>query len=312
MSTTAAAGATSVQDAPHLATTGICFERILVATDFSPAAAHALKTAIDVAQLFHSRLYLVHASEMLVFASADAGPLPIEVLNANLDAARAIVADLVHADPRLEALQPEIVVNYATPVDLINEVAREEKIDLIIVGSHGAAGVERLALGSVAEAVLRKSSCPVLIVGPHSRIESDPFCSILFTTDLATTSLRAAQYAAALAEGESGKLTVLHVVDQHSPWPFLKAKAACDISEKQQLEELLPADIRRHCKERVRVEYGDPAKVITQVADEECAGIVVVGLKDRSALADRATWSTLSHIIHNLHCPVLGVRGHIA
>jgi len=57
-------------------------------------------------------------------------------------------------------------VAYADAVDLIEHMASEEKIDLIVLGSHGSSGLERLALGSVAEAVLRKAGCPVLVVGP--------------------------------------------------------------------------------------------------------------------------------------------------
>ncbi|WP_130422562.1 universal stress protein [Edaphobacter modestus] len=50
---------------------------------------------------------------------------------------------------------------------MINRVAVQEKADLIIVGSHGASGLERLVLGSIAESILHHAICPTLIVGPN-------------------------------------------------------------------------------------------------------------------------------------------------
>jgi nucleotide-binding universal stress UspA family protein len=102
------------------------------------------------------------------------------------------------------------------PVQSISfeHIASDEKVDLIVLGSHGSSGLERLALGSVAETVLRKAACPVLVVGPNCRTEQHPFRSILFATNLETTGLRAAQYASALLEHVHGRLTLLHVIEK--------------------------------------------------------------------------------------------------
>lgn len=301
-----------VSEVPHLATTPVHFARILVATDFSPQADQALKTAYDLARIFGSQLYLVHAIDPMVIAATQVGPAPAEVMQSTLDTAQSRLRGLVLSDPRLKKMQPRLNVGFSTPLDLIHEVTHRENIDLVVVGSHGLKGMERLALGSVAEAILRKSTCPVLIVGPQCKAEADPLCSILLATDLAPTGLRAAQYAASLAESAHGKLTVLHADEGSSTWPFLPSEIACDRAEGSELTQLLPIDIFEHCKPRFRVECGDPADVIPIVAEEECASLVVVGLRDRSALADRAPWSTLSRLIRDLHCPVLGVRGHLA
>ncbi|WP_433964874.1 universal stress protein [Tunturiibacter gelidiferens] len=94
---------------------------------------------------------------------------------------------LVMEEPGLRQLNPDTVVVYADPEELIKQAAREVKADLIVVGSHGPGGVERLALGSVAEAVLHQATCPVLIVVPKCNVQQNPFRSILFATDLRTT-----------------------------------------------------------------------------------------------------------------------------
>jgi nucleotide-binding universal stress UspA family protein len=121
---------------------------------------------------------------------------------------------LVLSEPGLSALRPKAVVSYTEAVRLITRVAKEDKVDLIVVGSNGASGLERLVLGSVAVAVMHQSTCPVLIVGPNCKQEQHPFRSVLFVADMKTTGLRGAQYAAGLAERFHAKVTLLHVLSQ--------------------------------------------------------------------------------------------------
>ena len=80
---------------------------------------------------------------------------------------------------------------------------------------------------------------------------------------------------------------------------------------KQQLEELLPQDVEQYCKAKVRLEEGKAAETMVAVAESECASLIAVGLRDH-VLSDHAPWSTLSHVIREAKCPVLGVRGHLA
>jgi nucleotide-binding universal stress UspA family protein len=294
---------------PHLATGEIFFGRILVATDFSASADNALGIAISISQLFGSKLSLVHASSP-VFYEVDFGPVPQEMLNANRDADQDRMTRLVMEEPGLRQLNPDTLVAYADPVELIKQVAHEVKADLIVVGSHGPGGLERLALGSVAEAVLHQATCPVLIVGPKCNVQQNPFRTILFATDLRTTGLRGAQYAVGLAERFHAKLTFLHVVIGKSRPPGVELEVIDD-RMKRELQSLLPADVERYCKAKVILEFGSPAEIIASVAHAECASLVVLGLKER-ALADHDPSSILSHVIREINCAVLGVRGHLA
>lgn len=300
--------ATDRQDL-HLSTKDVRFRRILVGTDFSKSANCALNMAIAISQIFGSELFLVHAVAPIVYGDGQ-NPIPIDVVAAQREAAEAEMSKLVASDSRLTGLKTSTTVATAGAVDLIDQVAEEEKVDLVVLGSHGASGIERLLLGSVAETVLRKNSRPVLIVGPNCHIERHPFRSILFCTDLDTSSLRAAQYASALAEGSDGRLTLLHVVEGSPQTPGAKA----DLSEdhlQHQLRSLLPADAEVFCKPKIRIEHGSPSQVIVGVAESEAASLIVVGLRNRALLAGHAPWSTLSHIIRNAKCGVLAVRGHL-
>jgi nucleotide-binding universal stress UspA family protein len=294
--------ASVINHSPHLATSEFFFNRVLVATDFSQPADQALKTAVVICRLFGSKLFLVHAANRDPY-------VPMQSLHANLNAARKQIIQLISSEPGLRELEPEVTVAYADARGLIDQVAAGEKIDLIVVGSHGASGLERLAIGSVAEATLRHARCPVLIVGPSCSADNHPFRSIVFATNLKTTGLRGAQYAAGLAERFNADLTFLHVMSRKDAARILEIEVIQD-RIKQQLEELFPTDIERFCKKKVRLEEGKAAEAIAVVAESERASLIVVGLRDR-ILSDHTPWSTLSHVIREVKCPVLGVRGHL-
>jgi nucleotide-binding universal stress UspA family protein len=296
-------------EGPHLATSDLRFKRILVGTDFSKPATQALKTAIAISQLFGSQLFLVHAASPFVYVSSTEA-IPLEAFNVNLDAARAEMNQIISSEPGLSALKPKTTVAYADALELIEQVASEERVDLIVVGSHGGSGLELLALGSVAEAVLRQAKCPVLIVGPKCKAEQHPFRSIVFASDLETTGLRGAQYAASLAERGRGKLTFLHVTNKRSGDQGLHSELIENHLERE-LRQLLPPDVERYCKSKVSLQYGRPAEAIVAVARSEGASLLIVGLQSRSPLADHSPWSTLSHVIREVNCPVLGVRSHL-
>jgi nucleotide-binding universal stress UspA family protein len=146
-----------------------------------------------------------------------------------------------------------------------------------------------------------------LIVGPNCSADYHPFRSIVFATDLNTTGLRGAQYAGGLAERFRSDLTILHVMSHKAAARIVEIEVIQD-RIKQQLQELFPPDVERYCKAKVRLEEGKAAEAIAAVAESECASLIVVGLRDH-VLSDRVPWSTLSHVIREVKCPLLGVRG---
>lgn len=141
--------------------------RVVVAVDFSPASAQAIATAAML--LGHgdgeATLELVHAADGIghdgadmVYSGATAIDDPaIATLVSRLQGMAAGVAG--------DGIAVPCVVADAYPVDLVErEVARIEA-DLIVVGTHGRAGLQRLLLGSVAERIVHHADCPVVVVG---------------------------------------------------------------------------------------------------------------------------------------------------
>jgi universal stress protein A len=128
--------------------------RILVPVDFSPAAGAAFRYASNLGAAFGARLIVLHViSPVYYLEPADFASLVHEARLA--------------AEARLSKLRPapsRALVEVGIPHDLIVQVAESVGADLIVIGTHGRSGLQRLMLGSVAENVVRHAPCPVLTV----------------------------------------------------------------------------------------------------------------------------------------------------
>lgn len=140
---------------------------VVVATDFSPAAAAAVDYAGDLARHFEARLVLVHAYaiDLPVATPAMSGGyvLPDGFYQELARQARTRVDDEVD---RLAAtgVTASGVALEQPPARAIVDVAERERADLIVMGTRGLTGLGHLALGSVADKVVRTAPCPVLTV----------------------------------------------------------------------------------------------------------------------------------------------------
>ena len=136
------------------------YEQILVPTDFSTDADHALEHAIGLAQQFQSRLTLLHVVFLYLPSSAEAG-FPAYTAQLKRE------ADQQLQGPRNRAEEANVAVEAFTemgvPADKIVEVARDRHVDVIVMGTQGRTGLPHLLLGSVAERVVRLAPCPVLV-----------------------------------------------------------------------------------------------------------------------------------------------------
>jgi nucleotide-binding universal stress UspA family protein len=307
---TSTATVSSPEVSPRLATTEVIFRKLLVAIDFTAQTQQVLKTAIDVARCFDVEMLLVHAAWPVIYGTG-AEPVPIDTYAIDLEAAQAKMAELVASEPALQQIKHREIVQYASALDLVQQIVHDETVDLVIAGSHGAHGLERLVLASVAEAMLRHLHCPVLIVGPRATSFICPFRSVLLASTLKLAGLRAAQYASGLAEKFHGKLTALHVIEETPSTRGIEA-GLLEHRAKTELTRLLPPDLNLYSKAEVRTAYGKPAQEITFIAREECASVIVCGVAENAALADHTLGSTLAQVIREAHCPVLCVRRHSA
>lgn len=135
----------------------LAIRTVLHPTDFSERADLAFRLACSLAQDYGARLVLVHVVELpLAVASEGVLMLPPEF---DLESLRDRLQQLRPQDPKVAVEHRLIQGDIATQ---ILRVAEETKCDMIVLGTHGRTGLSRLLMGSVAEQVLRKATCPVL------------------------------------------------------------------------------------------------------------------------------------------------------
>lgn len=145
----------------------ILLNSVLVAFDFSDTSKHALTYGHDLAHAFGGRLHVLHVADVISMSAAQfypEGPGDPEAKAAEL--ALSQLRDVLAAESVEEA---EAVVRVSpSAAHAIVDYAKEVHADVIVVGTHGRSGMSRLLMGSVAEHVMRRAPCPVLVVRPSA------------------------------------------------------------------------------------------------------------------------------------------------
>jgi universal stress protein A len=142
-------------------------KRMLYASDFSPASRPALRLAQELARTLKAKLILFHAYERSVPIS-NGWYLPPSVLRemwtATREAAHRNLKRLARS-PQGKGVRISLLLAEGSASAAIVRAAKKNRVDLVVMGTHGRSGVRRLLMGSVADRVIRTASCPVLVVG---------------------------------------------------------------------------------------------------------------------------------------------------
>ena len=133
-------------------------KNVLVATDFSPASDAALNYGRALARTFGATLHVMHAIENPFLHPTFGDP---ETIRANVLQS---VENRLTAEDRATLGAKAILETSDHPSEAIVDYARRAEIDLIVMGTHGRGGLNRILMGSVAEHVVRTAPCPVLTV----------------------------------------------------------------------------------------------------------------------------------------------------
>ena len=281
----------------------ILLKNILFATDFSDRSRQALPYAIDLARKFGSKLFLCHivTPSQLMIGAPEAAPYLYE---AERKTSQQELANLV-SSPELKDVKTQSILVSGLLEDELARAVTENKIDLVVLGTHGRTGLRRLVLGSVAEAVCRVATCPVLTIGPDlPGNENVKVRRILVPTDFSETSTSILSYVQELAANYGASITFLHVIP---------TDAAANINAR-----LLAEDARRTLKRVFRaecgafkpqflIEFGDPAEAILRAALENKADLIAMGIKNAFS-GIRLRTSVAYKVMAGAQCPVLTVR----
>jgi len=297
---------------------------VVCCVDFSDFSRRALEHAVAIATWYEARLTVMHAYNVPLATLASTpflSPAP-------MDAVMLSPADRESLQRQLEALLPRGTATSSriecriVEGDVATEIlAAAGTADLLVVGTHGRSGFERLVLGSVAERLLRRAPCPLLIVPPASPDATGTvprlFHHIVAAVDFSPASAPAAAFAMSLAEEADAHLTLVHALDLPpavETWIVESEEGSSRLRQWRQaasgrLDDLVPPDARTYCHVEERVEDGPASRVILDVAAERHAGLIVIGAHGGSALDRMFVGSTAQRVVRQAVCPVLIVRG---
>src|SRR5690349_1956753 len=265
-------------------------QRILCPIDFSEHSRHALHRAAEVARWYRSHLTVLHVVSQLVTADASGVPLT------DADRERLLAEMRCFAGETPPDVKIAFVLREAS--DVRNEIlslARSLTCDLLVIGSHGRSGFERLLLGSVTEKVVRKSPCPVMVVPAHttttaarSGLAGGNRPRIVAAVDFSDASLTAVEYAISLSEEADADLVLLHTIEvppelrEHIPaasdFDVARLHAEATAESLNRLGRLVPESARTFCRIATEVSEGAAYRHILKVAAEQQADLIVMGV----------------------------------
>jgi nucleotide-binding universal stress UspA family protein len=282
-------------------------KKILFLTDFSEPSEAALPYAVSIAREYGCVILAMHVLTPALYASM-AGELTADAIAAQEEFAE---REMLRLTAQLAGTPNQaIIMRDAQIWPSLERVLEERQIDLIVLGTHGRTGAQKLILGSVAEEIFRRSKVPVLTIGPWSRKglhNAAKFQRVLYATDFTPESLAAAPYAISLAQENQARLVLLYVVPD--PSPQTEQPSVADLMNR--LCRIVPKDAELWCRPEEIVEYGDAAQRILDVAKERSADLIVLGVRGAAGHLGAATHlerSVAHKIVARAECPVLTVR----
>jgi len=282
-------------------------KNVLYATDFSEAAEAAMPFAAQIAKSFGAKLFVVHAKtpENYALPATEVWPVAERMLEEKTTELKRTLYN------RFPSVETEVLIGEGGVWGVIESAAKEKKADLIVVGTAGRRGIGKFILGSTAEEILRRATCPVLTVGPHAPDQKHDakLRKIVYATDFGDASAAAAAYAVALAQEHEAHLTLVHVIE-HPKAGELVRPHDLEAAALDHLRAFIGSEAELWCQPKAVVAHGTPAEKILEIAEKENADLLVLGVRNAKGMV-RATHlpGAVAHqVITNAPCPVLTVR----
>jgi nucleotide-binding universal stress UspA family protein len=298
---------------------------ILVPTDFSRHAEHALRYAACLARRLGATLHLLHVVALHgleapreqddfpdlepILAAADRGA------RERLDAGASAHGDAADVTVRHK------VVRGVNASEAIVDYARDENLDLIVIAMRSGSKLARLVLGSVTERVLRFAPCPVLVVQPGDRDFIDPETldvrleTVVIGDDLSDKVRAGLRFAARWLEPPRPQVHLLHAVELELPAPYLMGGVSSVFALDPELRGRVTQELNRRAAEafgdgwalRTEVREGRAHTVVPAYAAEIEADLIVVVGESRIEIEERVLGGTVERISRHAPCPLLVV-----
>jgi nucleotide-binding universal stress UspA family protein len=298
----------------------ITVRRILCPVDLSETSKRALGHARALATWYDAELTVLEvvwaALPPIALPGAAYGgssePLLTPTERARFEAELDSFAGEHAGSPRVE-----LRVTEGPVVPTILKTSRDVDAGLIVLGTHGTGGFDRVLLGSITDKILRKATCPVMTIPPSasSAPRGGRYRTIVCAMDFSPAATHALRYALSLAQDTEANVALVHVVEWPDETPDddergadRRFREALEARKTQDLLAAVPADARDWCKPEAVITHGRAHEAIVSFAADRGADLIVLGVHGRSALNLAIFGSTANQVIRHATCPVLTVR----
>ncbi len=273
-------------------------KRILVPIDFSEQSENALKTAAVFAKKFDFEIVIVH---MLEFSQA--------IISGSSQSAQETVFYLKLTERRLNEFLDKSylkdikitpVIKHYKVFSELNELSKEENIDLIIMGSQGVSGIKEIFVGSNTQKVIRHSEVPILVIKDEPKLT---FESSIFACDFSEESISAFKRARFFANSINCKMKVVYV---NTPTKSFKSSEEMRTTVKNFFEKAgTRAD---HIDDVAYISDYTVEAGILNFAKKHKADIIAMATHGRKGFAHFFDGSITEDVANHSHLPVLSFK----
>ncbi len=296
--------------------------RILVPTDFSPCSERALEVGLHLARRNGAEVMLLNITELTAdytyhpsFFAPDPRVASIEADHASKQALENTVSMLQTDGVTVKTAS----VRGLFAAEAICEYATHAKVDYVVIGTHGRRGIRRLALGSVAERVVRRAPCPVLTVRRDlPTVPKELRSRVLVPVDFSDFALKAVRTGTRLVRSSGGQLVLLHAVGreqlpllyQNDPRTLIEREAEAQEKARERLGYIAEELTHGEVPVRLRVVSGTAARSIIDYANNHRVSLVCLSTHGRTGLHRFFLGSVAERVVRRAACPVLTVKSY--
>jgi nucleotide-binding universal stress UspA family protein len=273
---------------------------ILLPTDFQPPARRAFMYGVKLATAWPARLEILH---VIKTATDSPDAVPDSRYVRSLKTSALLNLGRLAREAKEEGAHAQPLLRYGVPSVCILDVVKQVHAEMIVIGTEGRTGWDRLRLGSTAQAIVREAPCPVLTL--HGSLPGDVarhparirLQRLLVATDFSTFAGAALQAVCELAGKFKAAVSLLHAAESSADGP--------------QAERMLAQLVKNLRRQGIAAEgvcvAGDPVEMILAQAAAWQADLIAVGTRGRQGLSRVVMGSVAEALLKRAGCPVLTV-----
>lgn len=296
---------------------GLELRSILVPVDFSPASRGGLEFAGALARRLQARLDLVHVVEPPSLPEWGYAHIPRREARLRRATEERLPGFPLECGVDPQLVHSTLIRSGAADYEIV-QTAAQTGADLIVIASRGLGHFAVSLLGGTAERVVRRATCPVLVVHPGGQAAGTPptafsLSRLLVTIDFSQASKKALPYAVALAREFDAALLLLHVVPAHLPAELSQLGVVLEENRllaeaREGLSRLRQAELDPELRVDTLAVSGAPAHAICRAAEAHAADLIVMATHGHTGLKHFLLGSVTENVVRHAGCPVLVVR----